>query len=133
MILGTAKSKNANLVVIAGDTHNAWANELRDVNGDVVGVEFATSSVSSPGLEYYLQLPPEQIPATEAAVVGLVDDLKYANLKDRGFMVLTFTEAEVRSDWHFVSTILDKDFSEATERRYSARTAVGSHVIEPLA
>ena len=133
VILGTAKSKNANLVVIAGDTHNAWANELRDVNGDVVGVEFATSSVSSPGLEYYLQLPPEQIPATEAAVVGLVDDLKYANLKDRGFMVLTFTEAEVRSDWHFVSTILDKDFSEATERRYSARTAVGSHVIEPLA
>ncbi|WP_372871174.1 alkaline phosphatase [Shewanella sp.] len=132
VILGTAKSKNANLVVIAGDTHNAWANELRDVNGDLVGVEFATSSVSSPGLEYYLQLPPEQIPATEAAVVGLVNDLKYANLKDRGFMVLTFTEEEVRSDWHYVSTIVDKDFVQATERGYSARTLAGSHVIEAV-
>ncbi|MBP7664146.1 MAG: alkaline phosphatase D family protein [Shewanella sp.] len=132
VILGTAKSKNLNLVVIAGDTHNAWANELKDVNGDTVGVEFATSSVSSPGLEYYLNLPAEQIPATEAAIVELVPDLKYANLKDRGFMTLTFTADEVRSDWHYVDTILSKDFQVATARGYSAKTKVGEHVITPI-
>lgn len=132
VILGTAKSKNLNLVVIAGDTHNAWANELKDVNGDTVGVEFATSSVSSPGLEYYLNLPAEQIPATEAAIVELVPDLKYANLKDRGFMMLTFTADEVRSDWHYVDTILSKDFQVATARGYSAKTKVGEHVITPI-
>lgn len=132
VILGTAKSKNLNLVVIAGDTHNAWANELKDVNGDTVGVEFATSSVSSPGLEYYLNLPAEQIPATEAAIVELVPDLKYANLKDRGFMTLTFTADEVRSDWHYVDTILSKDFQVATARGYSAKTKVGEHVIMPI-
>lgn len=132
VILGTAKSKNLNLVVIAGDTHNAWANELKDVNGDTVGVEFATSSVSSPGLEYYLNLPAEQIPATEAAIVELVPDLKYANLKDRGFMALTFTADEVRSDWHYVDTILSKDFQVATARGYSAKTKVGEHVITPI-
>ncbi|MCU8092153.1 alkaline phosphatase D family protein [Shewanella sp. SM20] len=132
VILGTAKSKNLNLVVIAGDTHNAWANELKDVNGDTVGVEFATSSVSSPGLEYYLNLPAEQIPATEAAIVELVPDLKYANLKDRGFMTLTFTADEVRSDWHYVDTILSKDFQVATARGYSVKTKVGEHVITPI-
>lgn len=132
VILGTAKSKNLNLVVIAGDTHNAWANELKDVNGGSVGVEFATSSVSSPGLEYYLNLPAEQIPATEAAIVELVPDLKYANLKDRGFMTLTFTADEVRSDWHYVDTILSKDFQVATARGYSAKTKVGEHVITPI-
>ncbi len=132
VILGTAKSKNLNLVVIAGDTHNAWANELKDVQGDTVGVEFATSSVSSPGLEYYLNLPAEQIPATEAAIVELVPDLKYANLKDRGFMTLTFTADEVRSDWHYVDTILSKDFQVATARGYSAKTKVGEHVIMPI-
>lgn len=132
VILGTAKSKNLNLVVIAGDTHNAWANELKDVQGDTVGVEFATSSVSSPGLEYYLNLPAEQIPATEAAIVELVPDLKYANLKDRGFMTLTFTADEVRSDWHYVDTILSKDFQVATARGYSAKTKVGEHVITPI-
>ncbi|MEO3736405.1 alkaline phosphatase D family protein [Shewanella baltica] len=132
VILGTAKSKKLNLVVIAGDTHNAWANELKDVNGDTVGVEFATSSVSSPGLEYYLNLPAEQIPATEAAIVELVPDLKYANLRDRGFMTLTFTADEVRSDWHYVDTILSKDFQAATARGYSAKAKVGEHVITPI-
>jgi len=132
VILGTAKSKNHNLVVIAGDTHNAWANELKDVNGDSVGVEFATSSVSSPGLEYYLNLPAEQIPATEAAIVDLVPDLKYTNLKDRGFMTLTFTKDAVRSDWHYVSTILAKEFEEVTSRSYSAMTKVGEHIINPV-
>ncbi|ASK67983.1 alkaline phosphatase [Shewanella bicestrii] len=132
VILGTAKSKNHNLVVIAGDTHNAWANELKDVNGDTVGVEFATSSVSSPGLEYYLNLPAEQIPATEAAIVDLVPDLKYTNLKDRGFMTLTFTKEAVRSDWHYVSTILAKEFEESSSRSYSAMTKVGEHIINPV-
>ncbi|QYK08574.1 alkaline phosphatase D family protein [Shewanella mangrovisoli] len=132
VILGTAKSKNHNLVVIAGDTHNAWANELKDVNGDTVGVEFATSSVSSPGLEYYLNLPAEQIPATEAAIVDLVPDLKYTNLKDRGFMTLTFTKEAVRSDWHYVSTILSKEFEESSSRSYSAMTKVGEPIINPV-
>ncbi|WP_198781010.1 alkaline phosphatase D family protein [Shewanella putrefaciens] len=132
VILGTAKSKNHNLVVIAGDTHNAWANELNDVNGDTVGVEFATSSVSTPGLEYYLNLPAEQIPATEAAIVALVADLKYANLRDRGFMTLTFTADAVRSDWHYVDTILSKDFQAATARSYSAMTKAGEHKITPI-
>lgn len=132
VILGTAKSKNHNLVVIAGDTHNAWANELKDVNGNTVGVEFATSSVSSPGLEYYLNLPAEQIPATEAAIVELVPDLKYTNLKDRGFMTLTFTKDAVRSDWHYVSTILAKEFEEASSRRFSAVTKVGKPSINPV-
>lgn len=132
VILGTAKSKNHNLVVIAGDTHNAWANELKDVNGNTVGVEFATSSVSSPGLEYYLNLPAEQIPATEAAIVDLVPDLKYTNLKDRGFMTLTFTKDAVRSDWHYVSTILTKEFEEASSRRFSAITKVGKPSINPV-
>jgi alkaline phosphatase D len=132
VILGTAKSKNLNLVVIAGDTHNAWANELKDVKGDIVGVEFATSSVSSPGLEYYLNLPAEQIPATEAAIVELVPDLKYANLKDRGFMTLTFTPDAVRSDWHYVDTILSKDFQAVAERSYSAMSKASAPKIIPI-
>lgn len=132
VILGTAKSKNLNLVVIAGDTHNAWANELKDVKGDIVGVEFATSSVSSPGLEYYLNLPAEQIPATEAAIVELVPDLKYANLKDRGFMTLTFTADAVRSDWHYVDTILSKDFQAIAERSYSAMSNASAPKIIPI-
>ncbi|OXS01527.1 alkaline phosphatase D family protein [Shewanella algae] len=125
VVLATARASGKNLVVIAGDTHNAWANDLKDKDGNMVGVEFATSSVSSPGLEYYLNLPPEQIPATEAAVVGLVDDLKYANLLNRGYMTLTFSSEEVVSEWFYVDSILSKDFTEAGERRAIARSLDG--------
>lgn len=131
VILATAKSKALNLVVIAGDTHNAWANELTDAGGDAVGVEFATSSVSSPGLEFYLGIPEDQQAATEAGVTQMVDGLKYTNLRDRGFMVLTFTADEVRSDWHFVDTILSTEFSEDMDKQYSAVSQIGSPQIAP--
>jgi alkaline phosphatase D len=132
VILATAKSLQHNLVVIAGDTHNAWASDLTDSGGDIVGIEFATSSVSSPGLEYYLGLSDAEMPATEAAIVGLVADLKYANLKDRGYLLLTFTETEVRSDWQYVDTILDKTFVQLDARGYSATSTAGSPKVTPV-
>lgn len=116
VILATAKQLNKNLVVLAGDTHNAWANNIKDINGDIVAVEFATASVSSPGLESYLGIAPEDIPATEAGIVSLVPDLQYLNASDRGYMTVTFTAERVTSQWHFVDTILSQNYSELTTR-----------------
>ena len=50
-VLGMARALDKNLVSLAGDTHNAWASDLKDLSGNAVGVEFATSSVTSPGFE----------------------------------------------------------------------------------
>ena len=50
-LLQACVNTNSNLVVLAGDTHNAWANDLSTSQGVAVGVEFAGPSVSSPGLE----------------------------------------------------------------------------------
>ena len=126
VILGTAKQLNKNLVVLAGDTHNAWANNLKDISGDSVGVEFATPSVSSPGLEEYLSIAPEDAVATEAGIVQLVEDLQYMNAIDRGFMTLTFTAEKVTTQWHYVDTILSTEYAENTSRAQMAETLVGS-------
>jgi alkaline phosphatase D len=72
------------------------------------------------------------MPATEAAIVDLVADLKYANLKDRGYLLLTFTENEVRSDWQYVDTILDKTFVQLDARGYSATSTAGSPKVTPM-
>ena len=54
-LLGTAIAAQKNLVVLAGDTHNGWAGQLvTDAANPIAasqnaGVEFATSSASSPG------------------------------------------------------------------------------------
>ncbi len=121
VVLGTALEANANLVVLAGDTHNAWANNLADGTGRPVGVEFATASVSSPGLEEYLGIAPEEVEATEAGIVSLVSGLEYLNAADRGYMTVTFTAERAEAHWQFVEDIKSPDYALAPtrERRFS--------------
>jgi alkaline phosphatase D len=108
-VLGTALALNKNLVVLAGDTHNAWASDLADLQNRQVGVEFATPGVSSPGLEEYF--PNENPLAVAAGLSQIIGPLVYAETGSRGFMVVTATPTECRSDWHFVSTVKSSSYS----------------------
>ncbi|MDF5539159.1 alkaline phosphatase D family protein, partial [Vibrio parahaemolyticus] len=105
-----AKASSGNFVCLAGDTHNAWASELKDVSKHPIGVEFATSSVSSPGLEAYLALDPVAIAQMEYTLPHLVSELQWADIKQRGFMRVTFTPDKAEATWYFVSTIKDKTY-----------------------
>ncbi|TDP13380.1 alkaline phosphatase D [Roseateles asaccharophilus] len=108
-LLATASQLDKNLVVLAGDTHNAWASDLKDRSGKQIGVEFATSSVSSPGFETYL--PKENPQTLAAALTQLIGPLEYCDTSRRGYMVVTATPAECRSDWIFVNTVTSREFS----------------------
>ncbi|BCE03723.1 alkaline phosphatase D family protein [Marinicellulosiphila megalodicopiae] len=127
VILQTAKAYGKNLVVIAGDTHNSWCNDLVDISGDNVGVEFATASVSSPGLEYFINIPADQVITTEYGITSLVENLRYCNLSDRGLMTLTFTESEATSNWYYVDTVIDKNFTINNARSKQASVQIGQN------
>ncbi|HGS4808598.1 TPA: alkaline phosphatase [Vibrio parahaemolyticus] len=118
-----AKASSGNFVCLAGDTHNAWASELKDVSNNPIGVEFATSSVSSPGLEEYLALDPVAIAQMEYTLSHLVSELQWADIKQRGFMRVTFTADAAQSTWYLVSTIKDKKYQVTTK---SASTTNGT-------
>lgn len=106
------------IVTLAGDTHNAWNNTLYKEDGTEMGVELATSSISSPGFETYLgDVDAATIANFEQALNILVDGLSYFDASRRGFIMATFTEAEVKSDWVFVDTILSQTY--ATEIGHS--------------
>ena len=116
-LLGSAASLGKRVVNLAGDTHNAWHSNLTLKfgvpgllpAGTKVGEEFATSSVSSPGLEDYLSaLPPEQI---EQIFTSVVDDLNYLNASGRGYLKMTFTASEAKGEWFFVDTIASRSYS----------------------
>ena len=108
-LLVTARQLNKNLVVLAGDTHNAWASDLDDLAGNPVGVEFATPSVSSPGFEEYL--PKENPQQLAGALTQLIGPLHYADTSRRGYMVVTATPQACRCDWIFVSDILSRGYT----------------------
>lgn len=118
-VLGAAYGKDRNLIVLAGDTHNGWANNLEDFEGRPVGVEFATASVSSGGLETYLKLEPEQAEELARDLEVLVDGLVYSNTKDRGYMIISFTPQRAKSRWIYVDTVKRPEFKELTS---SAKT-----------
>ncbi|MDO3381293.1 alkaline phosphatase D family protein [Gilvimarinus algae] len=132
-VLSMAREANARLVVLAGDTHNAWANELADADGHPVGVEFATSSVSSPGLEEYLGVPEAAYAQTEAGIVNLVAGLKYLNAGDRGLLTLDITHERILAEWAFVSSVQEASYTLLTERakRLAVQAQTSTVLVEP--
>ena len=110
IIYGALNGKK--IVALAGDTHNAWQNTLKAQNGTEVGIELATSSVSSPGFESFLgEATPEIIAGFQQALITLIDDLNYFDASRRGYMMISFTSSEVASEWIFVDTILSESYS----------------------
>ncbi|MEI7976841.1 MAG: alkaline phosphatase D family protein [Betaproteobacteria bacterium] len=122
ILLSTAAQLKKRLVVLAGDTHNAWHADLTLMSGLKVGEEFATSSVSSPGLEAYLSLPPAQI---KGIFEGVVKDLKWMDASRRGYLKLTVSSSQVQGEWFFIDTISSRSYkvdtpTSAEKRIYSA-------------
>ena len=132
VVLGTARQLNKNLVVLAGDTHNGWASNLKDMNGNEVGVEFATASVSSPGSEEYLNVPEEAVAQAEQAITLLADDLQYANINQRGYMLVTFTATEARADWRYVDTVKSREYSIDTSRNRALKVNAGERTLSEV-
>lgn len=126
-ILTTAKSLNKNLVALSGDSHNAWFSQLTTLAGVKVGVEFAGSSVSAPGLEAVglgalaasldgSALVPQLGNAAIGAGLGLVDDLGYADTVRRGYLLMTVTAASVKGEYVFVNTVKSETYSASIGR-----------------
>jgi len=97
-----------NIVVLTGDIHMSFAFELpRDPKSadydpktgkGSLGVEFVVPGVTSPGM-------PEQL---ANVATGLVQDnphLKYANVHQKGYVVLDITPERVQSAWYLYTEI----------------------------
>ncbi|WP_087087447.1 alkaline phosphatase D family protein [Acinetobacter pittii] len=117
-VYGKLAEFNKKIIVLAGDTHNAWTSYLYSQKGEYVGVELATSSVSSPGLEKYLSIPLAQLQQFEFAFTTLIDELAYCNLNQRGYLMVTLDDEQVQSDWIFVDSIKNAEYKVDSSRNY---------------
>ncbi|QWZ61749.1 alkaline phosphatase D family protein [Acinetobacter pittii] len=117
-VYGKLAEFNKKIIVLAGDTHNAWTSYLYNQKGEYVGVELATGSVSSPGLEKYLSIPLAQLQQFEFAFTTLIDELAYCNLNQRGYLMVTLDDKQVQSDWIFVDSIKNAEYKVDSSRNY---------------
>lgn len=92
----------ANLLVLTGDSHNAWAFDLEH-KGSRVGVEMAGHSVTSPGAEGSVRW--RKPDALAAEIVARNSQLKWCDTSQRGYMAVELTPKSATSEWRFLSTV----------------------------
>ena len=112
------KTAGARTVVVSGDSHCAWANQLHDGVGQPVAVELGVTSISSPTRWLDSWLPNLKLAETLAdqnAEVLAADD------SYNGFVRLTLTPDEMTGEWMAVSTITSRKFTCFPQRRFSAK------------
>ena len=96
-----------NPISLAGDTHNGWAFNLTNQKGEAVGVEWGTPGISSPGLENYVPLPPEQM---QALLKGASPELVACDTSQRGWTQVTLTPEAATAQWRFVSSVTEPSY-----------------------
>jgi alkaline phosphatase D len=67
-------------------------------------VEWGTPGVSSPGLENYVPLPPEQM---QALLKGASPELVACDTSQRGWTQVTLTPEAAMAQWRFVSSVVE--------------------------
>lgn len=105
---------NANLVVLSGDSHNAWAFDL-DHHDERVGVEMGGHSVTSPGFESNLPwIKPDDLARD---TVARNRQLKWCDTSQRGYMAVELTPAAATSEWRFLTTVRQQGTALAGVKR----------------
>ncbi len=104
----------ANLLVFAGDSHNAWAFDL-DRKGQRVGVEMACHSVTSPGAEGSIRW--RKPDALAADIVAANPQLKWCDTARRGYLAVELTPKSATGEWRFMAGIRQKGTALGGTRR----------------
>ena len=106
------------MIVLTGDAHEFWLNDLTSEGGTKVGMEVVTSSVSSQTLTAYLG------GATAEHNLLLTKenpDAKYYNALKNGFLDLTLNSKQVTVRMMSVDTVRSRDYTLTETARFKIR------------
>jgi alkaline phosphatase D len=114
-VLELFRGVRGNVLVLSGDSHAAWANELR--LGDArVAVELGTTSITSPGIGDVFAAAgldfARGLRDRNHGVVAWTDQLK------RGYLRLTLNRRRALAEFMTVSSVTSKDYSVARDAAF---------------
>jgi alkaline phosphatase D len=132
-LLQTVRATGKKLVVLSGDSHNAWCNNLTSLDGTAtIGVEFATTSVTAPGFESVglgtlgPYVDGSGNPAAQGALgtgLGLIDDVNYTDLNRRGYLLMTVTNTDIKGEFVFMDTVKSKTYKSTVGKTVTVSAA----------
>lgn len=96
-------------LVLSGDSHAFWANDLKDDQGRMVATEFGTTAITSPS---YGDLLPKL--GLGKLIADANEEVAFCDQNRKGYIVLTLTRRDATADFVAVSTILSKPYASST-------------------
>ncbi|MBY0564144.1 MAG: alkaline phosphatase D family protein [Hyphomonadaceae bacterium] len=129
-VLRAMREAGGNTLVITGDTHTAWANEILDDAGRVAA-EFGTTSITSPSEAAYFT--PFGVDFG-AGVRARNPHVKWTDSNHRGFLLLTLTREQATAEFFAVSTILSQAYETTRVAAFTvaAQDRAGGGEITPV-
>ncbi|PEQ14563.1 alkaline phosphatase [Novosphingobium sp. PC22D] len=103
-------------IVLAGDSHAFWANQLADDSGKAVAVELGTTGITSPS-------PGDSIPqlALGELLAGVSPEVLFCDQKSKGYILLELTKERAVADYVAMSTIEQREYEAKTVARFAVR------------
>jgi len=111
------------LLVLTGDTHECWANQLETTSGINMGVELGTTGVTSPGAGTYFG---ESASDFSAKLNAKNDDIIYHNLDHHGYIDLTLDRNKGQANFVSVDTIYKTEYKAFTSKSFTIEKQGGS-------
>lgn len=97
-----------NAVILTGDIHTSWANDLPGDNyvsntgAGSVAVEYVVTSVTSSSFP---------VPIGQNLIMSINPHIKYADLTQKGYLILDLTPQAAQSDWFYVSDVTNTSYT----------------------
>ncbi len=117
------------LIVLTGDTHEWWANELFAEDGRRMGVELGTNSVTSPGASVYFG---EEASTYSRLLKDRNSMVQYHKPFGKGYIDLSIDQDSARADFITVDTIMTTDYTVTTDASFDIARRNGSLVFDNL-
>lgn len=100
-----------NMVVLTGDIHTSWANDLPGDNYDwnsgfgSVGVEFVVTSITTISSPINIGIN----------IIQLANrHMKFIDLAQKGYLILDLTQDKAQSDWYYVSDVNQPNYTPSS-------------------
>jgi alkaline phosphatase D len=112
-------------IVLSGDSHAAWANDLYDDGGRLTGTEFGTTAITSPSYGSLL-------PGLGQVLAQVNREVAFCDQDNKGYTLLTLTPDRASAEFVAVSTILAKPFERRVVATYATGTGTQRRPLAPI-
>ncbi len=124
-------SRTSDVVVLTGDIHASFANDLTEDPFDVLtppaAVEFVTTSVTSSNFDETFGSPPRTTSiALERSLMQQNPSTKYVELDSNGWTLVDVTRDRVQAEYLFVSTLAERGGTQRLDATWQVRRGANS-------